>query len=866
MALSPGTRLGPYEVTARIGAGGMGEVYQATDTNLGRQVAIKILHDAFANDPDRLARFEREAKTLASLNHLNIATIHGLEKSGALQALVMEFVDGATLADRIAQGPLSVDEALPIARQIVEALEAAHDLGIIHRDLKPANIKVRADGTVKVLDFGLAKVLEPAAAAVDASQSPTITSPAMTGLGVILGTAAYMSPEQAKGRPADKRSDTWAFGCVLYEMLTGRPAFARESVSETIAAILGNDPDWAALRSTPAGLQRLVRWCLTTNPKERLQAIGDARHLLTDHQPTAVAEQRRSRSERVAWALAAVGLIALGIISWLYSRSSPVELLETRVDIVTGATADPFSLALSPDGRRIVFVADSDGVQRLWLRSLDKTRSQSLPGTEGASFPFWSPDSAAIAFWADGKLKRVDVDGGSLQTLAAAAPRGGAWNADGSIVFAQRALGPLFVVRASGGEVKPLTRLDDQQTSHRFPQFLPGGQQFIFYVQGPVATAGIYLGSIDGASPTRLVASDSAGVYAPGDWLLFVRSGALLAQRLDLSRRTLTGDPVTVADSIAFDPYRQASALSISASGLIAFRSGAATRLQLTWLDRAGKSLGAVGAPDDNALVAPRLSPDGRRVAVFRTVQQNTDIWILDPERMVRFTFDASLDRFPVWSPDGTRIVFQTTRKPPNDLYQKLTSLVADEQPLVASDQDKRPNDFSPDGRFLIYSSVDPETSFDLWTLPVDPGAKAVPFLKTAADEMWLSFSPDGHWVAYCSNASGRYEVYVRPFPGPGVEHQISTAGGIDPVWSRRDKELYYLAADGTMMAATIASAGATFESARPQALFKTRIYGGTDPNVGINYDVSADGRFLINRVLDDAVPITLVQNWTGHR
>jgi serine/threonine protein kinase/Tol biopolymer transport system component len=864
MSLTAGALLGPYEIGARIGVGGMGEVYRATDTNLGREVAIKVLPDTFATDAERLARFDREAKTLAALNHPNIAHIYGLERADGRIALVMELVGGETLADRITHGALHVDEALPIAKQLVEALEAAHDQGIVHRDLKPANIKVRADGTVKVLDFGLAKVLEPATAAVDASQSPTITSPAMTGLGMILGTAAYMSPEQVRGRPADKRSDIWSFGCVIYEMLTGRPAFARETVSETIAAILENEPEWTALRSTPAALQTLLRWCLTKNPRNRLQAIGDARHLLAEEQLTAVVDLARnsSRSARVAWVFLAVTLIGLAAVSWLYFGSRPLEAPETRVDIVTGATSDPFSLALSPNGRWIAFVATSDGVQRLWLRSLDRATAQPLSGTEGAGFPFWSPDSRAVGFWADGKLKRINVEGGSAQTITDAAPRGGAWNADGSIVFAPRALGPLFVVRASGGEIKQVTRLDDQQSSHRFPHFLADGRQFLFYAQGTPATAGIYLGSLDGAPPKRLAASDAAGAYVPDGWLLFVRSGSLLAQQLDVPQGRLTGDPVTVADSIAFDPYRQASALSVSAAGLIGYRSAAATRLQLTWFDRAGKILDTVGSPDDNAPVAPRISPDGSRVAVFRTVQQNTDIWILDKDRIARFTFDPSLDRFPIWSPDHTQILFQSTRQYPNDLYKKATSLVSDEELVVGSDQDKRPTDWSPDGRFISYWSTDPETSNDIWILPLGAGKRPLAFLKTPADERGLMFSRNGRWVAYYSNASGRYEVYVRPFPGPGVERQISTVGGVYPVWAPHDSELYYLALDGTMMAASISVAGGTLQPGRVQPLFTTRMYGSADPNVGLNYDVSADGRFLINRVLDDAVPITLVQNW----
>ena len=875
----------------------MGEVYRATDTKLKRQVALKVLPPAMVADPDRLARFQREAEVLAALNHPHIAAIYGLEESAGLTALVMELIEGDDLSQRIARGAMPIDEALPLAKQIAEALEAAHEQGIIHRDLKPANIKVRPDGTVKVLDFGLAKALDPpAGSAPSSSMSPTLTTPAMTQAGMILGTAAYMSPEQARGKPVDKRADIWAFGAVLFEMLTGTRAFPGEDLTDTLAAVVRAEPNWTLLPPGVApALVTYVKRCLHKDPKQRIPDIAAMRLALdgafeTAASPATVAPLP-ARGAPVAWiaalAVAVLGMIALAVPALRYLReTAPPEL---RVDLVTPATNRPEEFALSPDGRQLVFVASGEGIDRLWLRTLATTTAQPLAGTEGASFPFWAPDSRAVGFFADGTLKRLDVGsggGGAPQTLApVSTARGGTWNADGVILFAPL-FGPLVRVPASGGAPVAVTTLD-RQPSHRFPSFLPDGRHFLFYAQGTPDTAGIYLGTLDAPATHRLTASDSAGVYlpsfspgalgpaTPGGWLLWVRGGTLVAQRLDLPQAALVGDPLPVADAVRSNPVRNVAAVSVSASGLVAYRTGASSRRQLTWVDRAGKALGALGAPDENGLSSPSVSPDGHRAMVQRTLQGNQDLWLLDGTRTSRFTFDAALDQFPIWSPDGTRIVFSSSRPGTADLYLGAASRPGAEALLLASPQIKTPTDWSADGRFLLYYSIDPNDQGDLWVLPMEGDPTPWVFLKTPFNERAGAFSPDGRWVAYQSNESGRHEIYIRPFTGPGApgagapaaggQWQVSTAGGIHPRWRSDGRELYYLSPSGAMIAASIAVTGTSVAPGAPVALFPTRVFGGgTDSGQGRQYDVSRDGRLLLNTLLDEAVaPITLLQNWT---
>jgi len=875
MSIGRGARFGPYEVAALIGVGGMGEVYRATDTNLKRDVALKVLPETFVLNADRLARFQREAEMLASLNHPNIAHIYGLERSDGVTALAMELVAGETLAERIARGPIAIDEALGIAHQIAEALEAAHIRGIVHRDLKPANIKLTPDGAVKVLDFGIAKAVN-----VGATSGPPAsvrTTPTMTEAGVVLGTAAYMSPEQARGKSVDERADIWAFGCLLYEMLTGRPAFGDEDVTATLARVLERGADMSLLPpGLSLGVQQTIKLCLQKDLKRRVADIRDVRLGLEgafDTTPSKIAVAS-SRAWIAAFAVAALTAAALAIPARQHLFETPPP--ETRLDIVTPATDAPNSFALSPDGRQLVFAATGEQSSELWLRSLATGAVQRLPGTARAVYPFWSPDSRSIGFFAEGALKRLDLGARAPQTLAAVrSGGGGTWNADGVIVFAPSASsGQLLRVSAAGGATTPVTRLGPQIGQVR-PHFLPDGKRFLFFVgQGAPDGIGIYLGALDGSVSARLTPADGGAAYLRSGWLLWVRGGKLLAQRLDLARRALVSEPVTLADGVATDT-RFSSGFSVSTSGLVAYRAGAGSQRQLGWFDRSGAPRGTLGAVDSNLISQPRLLPDGNRAVVPRLVQGNYDLWLLDGSRMSRVTFDAARDDYPQVAHDGNSVVFRSSRLGPGDLYKKILGRADPEELLFASNLLKVPNSLSADGRFLIYSTTgDPETNADLWVLPLEGEHTPSVFLKTPFIESGGAFSPDARWVAYHSNESGRNEVYVRPFIPPGStgteaaraggQWQISTAGGIYPTWRADGRELYYLNPKGEMMATSINNAGDTLVVGAPEVLFPTRIVlGGEDAGQSRQYDVAADGRFLINMELDSVgAPITIVQSW----
>jgi serine/threonine protein kinase/Tol biopolymer transport system component len=914
--VQPGTFIGPYRVDTLLGVGGMGEVYRAHDTKLNRDVAIKILPPAFANDPDRLARFKREAQVLASLNHPNIAAIYGFEDSAFVHALVLELVDGPTLADRlsgvasefsVASGfsrtspenptkvgshsrPIPVDEALTIARQIADALEAAHEQGVIHRDLKPANIKVRDDGTVKVLDFGLAKLADPVGAALQggpsATQSPTITTPAMTAAGMILGTAAYMSPEQAKGRPADKRSDIWAFGCVLYEMLTGRRAFEGEDVSETLVAILRDQPDWNALASNTHGtIQKLLRRCLEKDARRRLPHIGVARLEIDEASatgPGAAAAAMASaplKRERlllgVALGLAAVAAVALGL------RAKPSTVLpETRLDIAAATTSDPLSLAISPDGRKVVYAADVEGHSRLWLRELSSTQSRPLAKTDDASYPFWSPDSRSVAFFANGRLQRIDLDFGSVSPIATAPlGRGGTWNADGTIVFAGSALGGLQRVKADGGDSSPATTVRSQQESaHMFPSFLADGRQFLYYVAALPGISGVYLGALDSANGRRLTDSDTAAIYDGRGHLLFARQGTLLAQPFDPVNGELSGTPTALAETVAVrGGSANVAAVSAASDGTIIYRTGGAGGVhQFVWLNRKGEPVSPAADPDPGFPQNPCLSQDGRRLLVSRIQDGNGDIWLLDLARRglpIRVTNDPTPETYPIWAPDNNRFVF--TRG--SELLVRSLSAGTEEHLINRSDIDAdtprsgqaagvTATDWSRDGRFILLRFTRSKTSLDLMAMDSMDHNRMVPVAQSAANEREGQFSPDGKWVAYQSNEAGRNDIYVQRFPERTDKQLISTEGGSQVRWRGDGNELFYLAPDARLIAAQIThDANGRIAAGTSQPLFQTHIGPVVPAGFHQQYAVSADGQtFYMNNVIDEttSTPITVLQNW----
>ena len=875
MSLQIGQQLGSYHITSLIGKGGMGEVYRAKDTKLKRDVAIKILPDEFSRDTDRVSRFQREAESLAALNHQNIAAIYDLQQSDATRFLILEFVEGDTLADILKKrGALPIDEALNIAKQICEALEAAHEKGIIHRDLKPANVKITPDGRVKVLDFGLAKAFEAESSKANLSQSPTL-SMAATNAGVILGTAAYMSPEQAKGRPVDRRTDIFAFGCVFYEMLTGRAVFEGEDIPEILSRVLQRDPDWNLLPTdAPQAIKRLLRLCLEKDVKKRRRDAGDvnadleealAEPITVIPATTVVRGGRLSLILSAAAVLLAAGLAIPTVRHLREVRSSPPEM---RLDINTPVSSRPLMFAISPNGTHLVFVANDNGTQRLWVRPLNGVAALPLPGTDGASYPFWSPDSRSIGFFAGGKLRRIEIDGGP-PTILADGPGafGGTWNDHDVILFNPNLNAPLSRVSATGGTPQVATHLGQGHAYHRLPQFLPDGDHFIFYVQATSDQSGIYFGSLSDNVVKRLIAADAAAAWVPPDWLLYVQQGALRAQALDIEHGTLAGDPVTIADTVGYDALDHYGGFSASASGMVAYRRSAGLSTQLTWFNRKGVIAGTVGAPDVDGLDTrfPELSADGRRVALDRSVQSNTDVWLIDVLTGVatRFTFDAAIDRRPLWSPDGMKIIFESNRKNAFDLYTTASSGVGAEQLLHGSANQKRAYSWSHDGRFVLYGENSPTTGSDLWALTMQEDRKRVGIATTPFDERNGQFSPDDQWVAYQSDESGRLEIYVVSFPAGRSKRQVSTGGGAWPRWRPDGKELFFVALDGRMMGATILASRTGFEMAAPTTLFETHIQTGRankDP-----YDVSRDGRFLMDVVTNDPMtsPITLLLNWS---
>jgi serine/threonine protein kinase len=888
MAIPPGTRLGPYEITSAIGAGGMGEVYSARDTRLNRNVALKVLPEVFAGDAERMARFEREAKLLASLNHPNIAAIYGLEESHSTRALVMELVEGPTLAERIAAGPIPVDEARPIAKQVAEALEYAHDHGVIHRDLKPANIKVTAEGTVKVLDFGLAKALADDPAGESLSNSPTLSTMA-TRHGVILGTAAYMSPEQARGKTVDKRTDIWAFGAVLYEMLTGRSAFKGEDVTETLAAVVKTEPDWNRLPpSAPAKLLDLLRRCLQKDKTLRLRDAGDARieiqeALVAPNEVGATSAVSTTRS-KLPWTIATVLAIVAAAVSFVHFREAPSskDVLNASISVPPGST--PVFLALSPDGLRLVIGLVSERKEQIYLRSLDAPEYRLLPGTESARIPFWSADSRFIGFFAEGQLKTIPAAGGPATTLCSGTGLGygGTWNRDGVIVFASED-GTLRRVKASGGACSAVP-LDNHSIRAVTPEFLPDGNHF-FYVNNVAdpSVAGVYLAALDNPKARKVLNDVSSVLYSSPTLgqrlahLLFRRETTLMAQPFDGTKLEAVGDPFAVTSPVSLSNTPPQVSASVSPNGTLVYFDRSRQR-QLTWLDRSGHELGKEGAPGNLGGVA--ISPDGNTIAVDEQGQgattSNSMIWLHDVARgsKSRFTQSGSRSFAAVWSPDARRVVYASSTGTQYNLYLKDVNGGEQETPLLSSSTNLRaPSDWSRDARFLIYTQTDPKTQADIWYLPDPgkPGSKPVKFLATDASESQGQLSPDGRWLAYFSNQSGGIgDIYIRPFPSVSREWKVSVNGGREPRWSRDGKELFYLERlipKSVLMAVAIhPDASGSLQLGTPDKLFEFQSSIGYVPQLNLfSYSPHLNGRrflVMVDANAEAAPVINVITNW----
>jgi eukaryotic-like serine/threonine-protein kinase len=872
VALTIGTKIGPYEIQSLLGKGGMGEVYRARDAKLKREVAIKILPEEFSQDPDRVSRFQREAEVLASLTHSNIAAIHDLQEADGSRFLVLELVEGETLADLIARGPLPVDEALGIAKQICEALEAAHDKGIVHRDLKPGNVKILPDGKVKVLDFGLAKALEGAPPNAALSKSPTL-SLAATNAGVILGTAAYMSPEQAKGRTVDRRTDIFAFGCVLYEMLAGRAAFEGEDITEILSRVLQREPDWSLLPpDMPQAIRKLLQVCLEKDARKRFRDAADVRleiELALTAPPEVATVPTTSRArERIWMGVAAMFMIAMAVLTVVHFREVPTSREVLNLSIALPENSTVAHLALSSDGRQLVLALNRDGKTQLWLRSLDSPDLQLLPGTDGARVPFWSPDGRQVGFFADNRLKIVPATGGPPQTLCdeVGSGGGGTWNTEGVILFGSDN-GPLRSVSAAGGTCASVTMIETGDR-HGLPNFLPDGRHFLYTVgRGEESRRGIYIASLDDPSSRRLLADISSGIFVPSTstekagHVLFLRNDVLMAQAFDPGSLQLGGDAVRVASQGSFSFSTPQVAAAASTNGVLIYLANRTRDYQLTWFDRAGKALADVASPAETSGIS--LSPDGTILAVGRAEQ---GLWLREMSRggETRFTFPPLLGNAPVWSPDGKQIVFSSN----GNMYRKDTAGGGEAEPLPTASP-RAPSDWSRAGRFLIYTENNPKTLGDLWLLSTeDPSKKPLKFLQTEFTESQAQFSPDGRWVAYTSNESGANEIYVRPFPSGTEKLKVSSDGGREPRWRQDGKELFYMSGSGdrhALVAVKVqAGPGKAFDVGVPQKLFDFSAVAFLAQLNYFLYSPSPDGqRFLVNVNASSAQPtLNIMVNW----
>ena len=877
MPLQSGARLGHYEVISPIAAGGMGEVYKARDPRLNRTVAIKVLPAHISERAELRERFEREARAIAAFNHPHICLVHDVGRQDDIDFLVMEYLEGETLADRITRGPLPFEQLVTYGLQIADALDKAHRIAVTHRDLKPGNIMITKAG-VKLLDFGLAKVQEPAAAFGSASIVPTLaTAQPLTVQGTILGTLQYMAPEQLEGKEADSRADIFAFGAVLYEMATGRRAFEGKSHVSLMAAILEHDPPPVSTMQSlsPPRFDDVVRICLAKNPDERWQSAADLVHELKlvarEGKTPAATSKGTGTRERLLWGAALAAAVVAGVgVYWAASiREEPAKVsFEVRAGV--GGMTNPLMFALSPDGRNLVALVQETDAARLWLRPIERITGLSLKGTESAQHPFWSPDGKRLGFFSnlDRKLKTIDLSGAPPQTLAdAPAGRGGTWNQNDVILFAPENAGPLFRVAAAGGERVRVTELDKTRgdIAHRHPRFLPDGVHFFYAVTSTKPElSGIYLGALDSTESKRLAPGRSQMEFVEPDLALFMRENTLMAQRFDTGRLELSGDPFQVAEGV---PIIGAGLGGFSASrnGALAYRTYAAGGRRLTWLSREGDVEGTVGAPATYQYVD--LSPDGKRLAVFKP-DGGDDIWIteLDRDSHTKFTFDPNSDTMPVWSPDGKQIAFVSNRNGGVfNIYVKASNGLGEDQVLLETPNNKQVWDWSADGRFILYEETDPTTKRDLWALPLTGDKKPIRLLSTTADEFGGAFSPDSRWIAYASNESGTAQVFVQGFPEPRGKWLISTGTtSTFPRWSRDGKEVFY-DNSGTLTAVDVSgTAGAEFKPGPPRELFM-----GLRSLGGHNFDVTPDGRrfIVISEGLEtSSAPIIVTLNWMSGR
>jgi eukaryotic-like serine/threonine-protein kinase len=901
MGLTSGTRLGPYEIESPLGAGGMGEVYRARDTRLDRTVAIKVLNAQLVASAELRARFEREAKVISQLQHPHICVLHDVGNEGPIDYLVMEFLQGESLAERLRKGPLAPDQVLTIAIEIADALEKAHRAGVVHRDLKPGNVMLTKSGA-KLLDFGLAKPLgatgasgtggSSSASVLAAALTQTMTSPSpatpLSTTGAVIGTVQYMSPEQIQGIEADARSDIFSFGVMLFEMVTGKRSFEGKTQASIVGQILAVDPpSVSTLRpETPAGLDRVIRLCLDKDPDERIQTAHDlklqlqaiAEAPLTTTQAPVVVQARRPWLPWVAAALLALIAVAFALAYLQMLRAPQVSVHsyilapEKATFLLTGNSAGP--PALSPDGLRIAFVAkNSDGKQMLWIRPLNSAIAQSMSGTEGATYPFWSADSRYVAFFAAAKLNKVEASGGPPQALCdAPSGRGGTWSATGAIVFTPETTSGLSRVDAAGGTRIPVTTVGERETSHRWPDFLPDGNHFLYFAHGSSATdSGIYLAALDSKERRLLLRNDSNAIYAAPGYLLFVRDNTLMAQRFNLRSLALEGEAKPVADHVAVNTDTWRSVLTASANGELLYQHGAAGGgSQLFWYDASGKQ-GEPVLPDTADYYWPKLSPDASKLVFGLETNGVADIWVLDVARhtKTRLTFGPLYSGYPTWWPDGKSIVFNYGPSGTLDsLYrQNADGTGSKEKLLDTPGVFDTPFSVSPDGRYIAYLRNDPKsnTGLDIWVLPMFPDQsgdqKPFPVVATKFQDVTPSFSPDGKWLAYANNETGRQEIYIQPFPSGAGRWQVSTAGGVWPMWRKDGKELFFFSTDQQVMAVDVSQKGASLQLGAPHALFKAATVSG--PNGP--YSVSADGKkFVMNTVLPQSItePLTLITNW----